>query len=181
MPLILLNLDTTTRFYMLDEVMLDGKQNRIYLSPRLNEYGRLRYPELLMQNIQNEQGSALTLALDLEEMCLKPCEIRVSAKGDIIPAAVPGNAAETLAEGEFNRYYIRALCRRVLEHTPGRLRVYRARYSRHPRMETEEKIGMYVEPIMLLADLRNSIGLETCLGIPAGPNSGLSVEIVDLE
>jgi hypothetical protein len=58
------------------------------------------------------------------------------------------------------------------------LKVYRARYSENPRYESEQKIGSFVDAEKLLADLRNNIGIDTHLGVPGGPNSGLSVELV---
>lgn len=81
-----------------------------------------------------------------------------------------------LAEGEFNRYYIRALCLRAIEEGK-KLKVYRAKEVGNPRSESAVKIGQEVDSQLLLADLRKNIGIDTCFGLPAGPNSGLSVRL----
>jgi hypothetical protein len=43
-------------------------------------------------------------------------EERRNPRGGITIARVPITAADTLAEGEFNRFYARALCRYALLH-----------------------------------------------------------------
>jgi hypothetical protein len=45
------------------------------------------------------------------------------------------------------------------------------------RSASEAKIGTQVDARALLADLRSHQGLEPALGLPPGPNSGLSVEL----
>jgi len=45
------NLDKRTRQLMLRELEMDLDNGRLYLSPRLNERGRRRYPLLLRQAI----------------------------------------------------------------------------------------------------------------------------------
>jgi hypothetical protein len=39
-------------------------------------------------------------------------------------------------------------------------------------------IGKIIECDKLLNDLRENIGMDTILGLPPGPNSGLSVELI---
>ena len=39
------------------------------------------------------------------------------------------------------------------------------------------RVGSAVPTLRLLDDLRANIGVDTALGIPAGPNSGLSVSL----
>ena len=46
---------------------------------------------------------------------------------------VPYTAAKTLAEGEFNRFYIRAVCRHVLESGGAEVEIYRAKRVEQPR------------------------------------------------
>ena len=107
---------------------------------------------------------------------LNTIEPRHTKKG-IISSRIPSNANEILAEGEFNRFYIRALCRRVIAEKINELEVFRAKQVSSPRLESESKIGMKIDPNKLLKDLRENIGIDTVLGLPAGPNSGLSVKI----
>ena len=92
-------------------------------------------------------------------------------------AKVPANAADTLAEGEFNRFYCRGLCARVSGSTPGEVEIYRGRESSQPRRESEALIGRRLEATSVLRDLRSSVGVEPALGVPPGPNSGLTLRI----
>ena len=55
--------------------------------------------------------------------------------------------------------------------------VYRARPAENPRPESEALVETTVDPFDLLADLRAHPGEATELGIPAGPNSGISVRL----
>ena len=57
------------------------------------------------------------------------------------------------------------------------VRVYRAKHVDNPRPESEAKIGVLVDAQKLLNDLRTNPGVEPALGIPPGPNSGLSVQL----
>jgi len=164
------NLDEKTRKLMLEELELDIKNNTLYISPRLKESCKERYIELFREAIKN--GNDMTFAKSLRESgCLKSREHRGTRL-----VRVPRNAAETLAEGEFNRFYIRALCRRVIAEGRGYLEVYRAKQVSNPRPESQRKIGQKVDPHKLLEDLREHKE-DTVLGIPGGPNSGLSVRI----
>lgn len=89
---------------------------------------------------------------------------------------VPENAHETLAEGEFNRFYMRGLCRAAMEDGIT-VEAYRARASANPRPESEALVGREFVPAQLLADLRQHIGVDTAFGLPPGPNSGLSARL----
>ena len=44
----------------------------------------------------------------------------------------------------------------------------------NPRPESQAKVGALFDAKQLLNDLRTSQGVEPALGIPPGPNSGLS-------
>jgi len=83
-----------------------------------------------------------------------------------------------LAESEFNRYYIRALARRAIEDGIPELVIYRAKPVSNPRPESEARIETSLLPEDLLEDLRSHPGDEPpVLGVPSGPNSGLSVRL----
>ncbi|MFZ0321604.1 MAG: hypothetical protein WAL56_20940 [Candidatus Sulfotelmatobacter sp.] len=107
-------------------------------------------------------------------------EQRRKPKGGYTTAAVPVTAADTLAEGEFNRFYARGLCRRAKVEGGSELKVHRAKEVENPRTQSEALIGSTLDPEKLLLDLRESIGVEPALGLPPGPNSGLSVKIVKI-
>ena len=92
-------------------------------------------------------------------------------------AEVPYTAPETLAEGEFNRFYARGLCRRAIEEGTSQLIVYRAKQVMNARSASQAKIGTKISAKELLQDLRTHPGVDTALGLPQGPNSGLSVKL----
>jgi len=111
----------------------------------------------------------------MENSCLRNEESRNTKNGTVI-ARVPLNAHLILAEGEFNRFYIRALCRKAI--SKGKIiEVYRAKQVDNPRTESQVLIGKSLDPQKLLDDLRQHIGVDIILGVPAGPNSGLSVRL----
>jgi hypothetical protein len=176
MSLILPDLSPDVRQAMLDEITSRISDNSIYVSPRLSDQGRREYPALLTEAATNCDDSWLATEL-AKRGRLNQVEQRRKPSGGFIMVKVPYTASETLAEGEFNRFYISGLCRYAIKNNIFALVVYRAKFVDRPRPESEEKIGTFVDPQTLLADLRNNVGLDTILGIPAGPNSGLSVRL----
>ena len=89
---------------------------------------------------------------------------------------MPSNAAEMLAEGEFNRFFVRGLCLYAKASGIPDLLIYRAKSVSHPRPGSEARIGQLISAEELLADLRAG-EVETALRIPGGPNSGISVRL----
>ena len=169
------NLDGQTRELMSNEIKGDINTGHLNLSKRFNDNGVRLYPGLLHQSVSN--GDEVTLSSTLKASdCFKTEEERRTKSG-VSMVRVPETASQTFAEGEFNRFYIRALCLRAIE-SDQELKVYRARHSDNPRMESQLMIGQTVDPNKLLGDLRQNIGVDTALGLPAGPNSGLSVRLV---
>jgi hypothetical protein len=170
------NLDRRTRMLMLEELERDIKCNSLYFSVRLSESGLGEYPEILRKVIT--EGNPISFADELRRrQCLRTHERRQKRKGGFTMVKVPVSAADTLAEGEFNRFYIRAICRRAIKDSIGRIVVYRAKEVRNPRPESERLTGKSIDAHALLDDLRTNVGVDTALGLPAGPNSGLSAMI----
>lgn len=66
---------------------------------------------------------------------------------------------------------------RVLNESKG-LRIYRAKNVNNPRSASNNKIGQSINPDQLLIDLKENIGVDLSLGLPPGPNSGLTVKLV---
>ena len=167
----LVNLDEQTRQFMLDELQRDIADGTLYVSHRLSDRGQKDWPHLLQAAI--EDGDDVSLADELrDEGRLNEFEPRRTG-----PARVPPTAPETLAEGEFNRFYIRGLCRRVLGSDIKSLVIYRAKAAQTPRAESQARVGKLVDAQMLLHDLRTHQGVDTALGVPSGPNSGLSAAL----
>lgn len=169
------NLDSSTRQLMSAEIKYDTDRGQLYFSKRFNEVGHACYHDVLQEAITN--GDEETFGISLKAKgCFKSHEERKTKSGTTM-AKVPETANVTLAESEFNRFYIRALCLRAIE-TGQQLLIYRARYSENPRAESEMLVNQTIEPQRLLADLRNNIGVDTALGLPPGPNSGLTVKLI---
>jgi hypothetical protein len=170
------SLDARTREFMLAELEHDLREGTLYLSPRLSARGRADYADLLRAAI--EAGDETTLAEGLRQRGrMKAREIRRKRNGKVIVAKVPVSAPAVLAADEFNRFYARGLCCRALAEGIAELIVYRARSARRPRPGSEAVIGARVDPELLLADLRSSVGTAPAFGLPSGPNSGLSVRL----
>ena len=171
------NLDDETRRYMIEEIDMDVQADTIYQSPWLSQIGQGRWPDMLRASAIN--GTDVTLADQLRGSGLiNRTAQRKAPKGfGMVTYSVPVTAPETMAEGEFNRYFVRGLCRRAIANNIPRLEVYRAKAVVNPRPFSEEKIGLLIDPWTTLIDLRVSQGVETALGIPPGPNSGITVRI----
>jgi len=167
------DLNELQRGYMLEELDYDLERGSLYLSKRLNERGIELYPQLLRMAIK--EGNDATFAHELlMKNCLKSKEER-TVKGKAVVAKVPSNAHTLLAEGEFNRFYIRGMCLGALKDGSCKLEIYRAKQVSSPRQESEAKIGQKIDPDSVLNDLRVNVGTDTVFGLPPGPNSGLSV------
>jgi hypothetical protein len=172
------NLDDRTRQLMLDEMEYDIENNQLHISPFLSGQGERDYPNLLREAIQNGNDETLAQSLREHRRILKTLPRRQPKAGGYSIAATPENAAQVLAESEFNRYYIRALARRAIEDGISELVVYRAKPARNPRPESEARVETTLSPEALLEDLRAHPGDEPpTLGVPSGPNSGLSVRL----
>lgn len=168
------NLNPEIRELMHTEIQSDLSSHRLYESKYFNENGKSKYPELLTLAAKSGDSDTLSSSL-INHDCFKEKTERTTKKG-ISMVKVPTTASKTLSEGEFNRFYIRAVCIYAIENNRN-IVVYRARQSSNPRAESESLIGTNPIPSSLLEDLRTNIGVDTALGLPQGPNSGLSIKI----
>ena len=170
------NLDERTRNLMLAEIESDVAAGRLYMSDNLSPQGKEDYPDLLRNAARN--GTDLTLAAGILSRLNTHEKPRLLKSGEYSKAPVMrSNAHEMLAEGELNRYYIRAICLRAIEDGIPQVIVYRAKNVENARSESETKIGKAVPAHSLLEDLQDHVGVDTAFGLPPGPNSGLSVHL----
>src|SRR4030095_560867 len=177
MSLFFEHIDDRTRQLMLDEMDYDIAHNQLHISPFLSGQGQWDYPNLLRKAIQKGNDTTLVQDLRARRRILRALPRR-KPKGGYVIAATVENAAEVLAESEFNRYYIRGLARRAIEDDISELVVYRAKPARNPRPESKARVEMALSPKELLQDLRSHPGDELpALGVPSGPNSGLTVRL----
>jgi hypothetical protein len=177
MPLSLTNLDQRIRDLMIAEIDFDIAQNTLYISSRLSAVGVTDYPDLLnyAARLADDTGLASQLA---QHSRINPTYQRRNPKtGGYTTDTMNRDAHETLAEGEFNRFYIRALCRRAIDDRIQSLIICRVKLVANPRPGSVAREGASVDPKNLLADLRANPGVETALQIPGGPNSGLSARL----
>jgi hypothetical protein len=171
------NLDERTRQLMLDELEYDIANQQLHISPFLSGQGQRDYENLLREALESGNDETLAQALREHRRILRTLPRRNPSGGYSI-AATAENAAQVLAESEFNRYYIRALARRAMEDGISELVIYRAKPVANPRPESEARIETSLSPQELLEDLRSHTGDERpSLGVPSGPNSGLTVRL----
>jgi DNA repair photolyase len=176
MSLYYVNLDERTRLLMQDEVEYDIARNQLHISPLLSGQGQRDYENLLQEAIQHGTDETFAQELRAHRRITRTLPRR-KPKGGFAIAATPNNAADILAESEFNRFYIRALARRAIEDGIPNLVVYRAKPVENPRPESEALVESTLSPEEVLNDLRAHPDEPPRLGVPSGPNSGLSVRL----
>jgi hypothetical protein len=167
------NLDEATRKYML----LEFEKGEFYKSERLNENKFEEWKKILHEGLEFHDDDWIAHQLQLKGL-LKTHELRRKPNGGMTEVKVPSNAAQMLAEGEFNKFYLRGICSRAIESHYTHVRIYRGKEVASPRIESERKIGTTLEVVALLEELRKDTLIDSVLGLPAGPNSGLTAEIV---
>lgn len=163
------------RRLMLAEFEHDVASNDLYLNPLIKADMASAYFPLLL--VALEAGSPESLAAALDEAALFQAEHTYLRQGKSVTAKLPANYGMTLAAGEFNRYYMRAVCRLALQQNAAAVEIYRAKPVSTPRHTADERQGRRIEPQTLLADLRQT-NFERPSDFELGaPNSGLSVRI----
>lgn len=151
------NLNRQTRDLMLEEIIMDIRNGELYISKNLTEQGQKHYPHLFMY--ATVLGNDDTFAENLVEL------------GYILPGKV-----KMLAEGEFNRYYIRGVCRLAMAAGIPEVEVYRAKEVKTAKEESVDRIGLKIPADKLLEDLRTH-KTDTVYKVPNGPFSGISVKL----
>lgn len=168
------NLDEVTRKYMIEEIELAEKSGNIYFSTVFNINNDPKWIELLKEAAKSYNEHWLTEQLEENNM-FKEYMISKTRTGQQIQKRVSEDSAQKLAEGQFNRFYIIALCRRAIDDGKLCVTVYRARKSEDTRSESNALIDSEVNAKEVLTELRNvDTSLKSNL---IRPNSGLSVRI----
>lgn len=166
MPWYLPDLDAALRGHAFTEAKMDNEVGRLYVSKRARFGTESAYFAMLTTALQS--GTPETFAEAIwNARILKP-------NLDGTPHAI---AHEVLGHGEFVRYYIRGLCDVAIMRDLSELEVYRGKPVANPRSESLARIGLRLPVSKLLSDLRTNIGVDTALGVPGGPNSGLCVRL----
>ena len=175
MPLQYANLDPTTRRHALAELDQDLESGAFHLSARVRPEAAAEYQRLLRDALRYYDDLWLEEhAADL----LVESETRRTTSGAQVVAKVPQMAARMVAEGDFNRYYMRGVCARAVEEGRQVVEVYRARLSLEPRPESAELEGQRLPARAVLDWLRGQPSDDPAVTPLGRPNSGLSVRLV---
>ncbi len=168
-------LTADVRKLMLDELQFDLDHTAAYINPRLKEDAQPQYLKLLVNTLTSGDPDLLAAGI-AEHGLMIETELRNTGHG-ISEAHVPATFKLTLAEAEFNRYYMRALARMAIQQGKDQVEVFRAKEVKNPRPESESRVGTRLPAQALLDDLRlTNFERDSAYGL-AGPNSGLSVRI----
>lgn len=173
-----IDLNPIIRLLMIDELKIDISANKLYQGKRLTSFGLQDWSSALFSSF--DLGSDATFETWLSQPGRLETTEQYTSNGVLRTRKVPSTAARTFAEGEFNRFYIRAVCRQAMNTGSGIVTAYRARHSENPRPESIAVVGKQFSAQAILADLRentSSDGVNTVLGLPPGPNSGISVRL----
>jgi hypothetical protein len=173
-PFHFLDLDTETRRFMVEEIEAAVREGNLYYSKRFGEAGAAAWPQWLLAAARQHNEHWLAFQIEVSQL-MKGLEGSRTAGGGYTVKHVPQTAAETLAEGQFNRYYILALCRRACASGKREVVVYRAKMSLEPQAESAALIGRSLDAEDLAEQIRS---VKSSLGHTLlRPNSGLSVHL----
>lgn len=168
------NLDVKTREFMLEAISEAEASGNIYFSTRFNDAGYKQWLPLLKEAAKEHDEHWLAYQLEARRL-MKGFEGSMTPSGGYTIKHVPDTAAETMAEGQFNRFYILGLCKRARAESISNLEIYRAKQSAAPRRELQNLIGSqisidYIETQLLKTADRFKSQLVK-------PNSGIRVKL----
>src|SRR5438445_8466650 len=137
--------DEGIRKFMLAEIETDeASPDGLNPSKYFSVAGTAVYPQLLQEAVRGHDDQWLAEALR-QNHCMNATATRRKPKGGYTEVKVPVTAPDTFAEGEFNRFYARALCLAAIEAGVPSLQIYRAKSVAVPRFESEAKIGAMID------------------------------------
>lgn len=168
------NLDETTRGFMLEAISEAETSGNIYFSTRFNDAGYKQWLPLLKEAAEKHDEHWLAFQLEAQRL-MKGFEGSMTPSGGYTIKHVPNTAAETMAEGQFNRFYILGLCKRASAEGISNLEIYRAKQSASPRRESQSLIGSQLSVDYIEAQLLKTA--DSFKSELVKPNSGLSVKL----
>ena len=163
------NLDEKTRSLMVKELDYDLKHGSVFFDIRLKEDSKMRYTELLREALSQGTPETFSEAI-LSHHLLKEMETRDLGEKRI-RAKISNIAHYNIGEGEFNRYYMRAICLRAIENGLDEVEVYRAKQVSKPR-----PAGAHRMKAKELLDHLRTTNISVQGSFP-GPNSGRSIRL----
>jgi hypothetical protein len=166
------DLTNEIRTLMVAEINRDIDNEALYYSSYFTANGIQLWPNMIISAAQS--GTDESLANEIRSAnCLKIQHQRVNG----VWAKVPFNAHETIAESNYSRFYLRAVCLHA-QNIGDKLVGYRAKHVERPRAGSEEKIGMEFIALDILTDLRATMAGSPSLGMPPGVGSGILACII---
>jgi hypothetical protein len=172
MSLHLKQLDRRTRALMLEEIDEAETVGSLHMSELLSVHGKINYATLFKHAVKNGNDETFAQALVARES-FKGHEIRVVEDKTLWIEINPHVAASNLAEAEFNRYYVRAICKRALQDGISTVTLYDANEKNGSSAEFETLMNKAIDAAALLRDLKGGAALHSNLK----PNQSLSVKI----
>ena len=158
---------------MLEAIEEAENSGNLYFSTRFNDAGNKNWTSLLKEAAKEHNEHWLAYQLEAKNL-MKGLEGSRTPSGGYTIKHVPHTAAETMAEGQFNRFYILGLCKRAKAEIISELEVYRARKSTQPRSQSQAIIGSKLSVDYIESQLAKvSDSFKSPL---VKPNSGISVK-----
>lgn len=168
------NLDEKTRENMLEAISEAEISGNIYFSTRFNDAGYKQWLSLLKEAAKEQNERWLAYQLEAKGL-MKGFEGAMTPSGGYTVKHTPDTAAETMAEGQFNRFYSLSLCKRARTEGISQLEIYRAKASNAPRRQSETLIGTKISIVDVEAQLvKTADSFQSSL---VKPNSGISVKL----
>ena len=167
------NMSPQVRQSVAAEMSAAQQSGNFYMSTRFNQNGSNAAVSLLIQAAQGHDEHWLAYQIEAQGL-MKEYEVRSRPLGGYTTAHVPSTAAETYAEGQFNRFYMIGVCLEAIK-LGKQVKVYRAKQVANSRGSSDNLIGNMMDPTILANELRI---MKSSLGHSLlRPNSGLSIEI----
>ncbi len=171
MSLKLLDLDKdNVRDLMLEEFEQDVKEDKLVISNLIKPENHDKYVYLLSEAILkgNDASFARTILINglLEDKISKYDKL-----GKVAIVKTAKDAHITLAEDEFNKYYMRGVCRAAVSQGKS-VKVYK-------QDKIEIQNNTILDPLEVLQDLRNHREISEALKMHVGSDDVLSLQIVN--
>jgi len=164
-------LDDVTRAFMLKEFDAEWDRGNPFLPKSITETGKAAFRSIMTEAIKN--GNEITLTQDLAKPDYWQSHY---LRRDGTPVSInPQKKAEMVARTEFNTWYVRGLCKRLMEEGIKECQVYRADSAYQPRGECLAYEGRNYPVELLYAGHRARYWPEEtanreAFSIPVGPN-----------
>jgi hypothetical protein len=144
------SLDHETRLSMVSEI----RAGPLYRGPRLNGMGLRRWPLLLEEAARWHDDDWLARQLE-EQALIGNATLNIGLAGRRILESIKIKlCAASLAEEEFNTYYLRGLCLRAIQANIQSLELYGGKYTAEPACDSRKEIETTIDPSALLRALR---------------------------